>query len=114
MSRPASSAPARFTFRRPDGTLLVGPVMGAGGLLTRPEALAADKVRAANGRPLRSAVEPSPGDVAVYPDYAAAGDGVAVHMPIASLVTQEAILPGDADACLAVVLADDLRAAGAT
>jgi hypothetical protein len=80
---------ARFTFLLADGTTVTGPVQGSGGFVSTQARLVAQQRLAAAGREL-GVYEPAPGCVAVFPAYAAAGNGEPVIVPLASLVVVSA------------------------
>jgi hypothetical protein len=79
---------ARWAFRLADGSIVVGPVQGCGGVLRWNEGrdrLQLDTERARAGEEL-SVYEPKPGHVRVYPDYSAAGNGDPVDVDLRTAV----------------------------
>lgn len=78
-------APLRFRFDLGGGQVVEGVVRGAGDMVHHADRMRQQCRRARNGRRL-GVYEPTPGCVAVYPEYTAASDGPVTIVPAASFI----------------------------
>jgi hypothetical protein len=80
---------ARFRFILGDGTVVDGPVQGAGGFVSDARVLDAMQERARRGEPLGRVYEPATGHVACFPEHTARGNGPRVLVKLVDVVRIE-------------------------